>query len=168
MVWARTRLSIWDYVFEPVKQISINYTGKSPEKFYKKINELIRTVYAVPEGYVQEKAYDWQKTKEGEKFKISWEVNKMFDQFSYLLVEIELKGSESGGGGQSSIVIKPRVITEYPQDSVWQQSIFYEMVRRFWHSMFYHKKRMQYLDRARELVTNFETELKHFAEELRV
>ena len=71
MVWARTRLSIWDYVFEPVKQIAINYTGKSPAKFYRKINELIRTVFAVPEGYVQEKTYDWQKTKDGDKFSIA-------------------------------------------------------------------------------------------------
>lgn len=168
MVWARTRLSIWDYVFEPVKQIAINYTGKKPSLFYRKINELIRTVFAVPEGYVQEKSYNWEKTKDGDKFSVSWEVTKLYDQFTYLLVELEMRGNESGGGGQASVVIKPRLVTEYPQDSVWQQSIFYEMVRRFWHSMFYHKKRMQYLDRSRELVTNFETELKHFAEEIRV
>ncbi|MFH1420482.1 MAG: hypothetical protein ABIG30_00780 [Candidatus Aenigmatarchaeota archaeon] len=167
MVWARTRLSIWDYVFEPVKEILINYVGKDPSKFYKKINELIRVVFNVPEGYVQEKTYDWQKTKDGEKFSVSWEVNKLYDQFTFLGVEIELRGGMRESEGKASITIKPRVVTEYPQDTIWQQNLFYEMLRRFWHSIFYHKKRMEYLDRSREIVTNFETELKHFAEELR-
>ena len=36
MVWARTRLLIWDYIFEPVKRIKINYTGPNPDKFYQK------------------------------------------------------------------------------------------------------------------------------------
>ena len=40
MVWARTKLMIWDYVFEPVRQIKITYAGKEPGALYKKINEL--------------------------------------------------------------------------------------------------------------------------------
>ena len=67
MVWARTRLLIWDYVFEPVKTIVINYEGKNPEKIYKKLHELIRTCFNVPEGYIQEKSYSWEKKKDVEK-----------------------------------------------------------------------------------------------------
>ena len=44
MVWARTKLLIWDYIFEPVKDIEIAYQGPNPQKFYKKINELISTL----------------------------------------------------------------------------------------------------------------------------
>ncbi len=67
MVWARTKLLIWDYVFEPVKDIRISYSGKNPERLYKKLNELLRLIFNVPEGYIQEKTYKWEKKKESEK-----------------------------------------------------------------------------------------------------
>ena len=63
--------------------------------------------------------------------------------------------------------IKPRLITEYPQDTIWQQSIIYEIFRRFWHKFFYHRKRMEYLDLAKELIVNFETGIKSFIDGLK-
>ncbi len=168
MVWARTRLMIWDYVFEPVKQIAISYTGRHPEKFYKKIHEQMRVVFNIPEGYIQEKEYKWEKLKDVENFDISWEVTKIFDTFSYLTIEIILRGFvTTEGEGRASITLKPRIITEYPQDTVWQQSIFYEMTRRFWHRAFYHKKRMEYLYYSKDLLVEFERSLKGFGEEIR-
>ena len=50
MVWARNKLLIWDYIFEPVRDLSINYTGRNPEKFYKKIKELCRVIFNVPDS----------------------------------------------------------------------------------------------------------------------
>jgi hypothetical protein len=151
-------------VFEPAKEIEMNFTVKNPEKFYKKINELIRTVFNVPDAYVQEKEYSWEKGKGKEKFDISWEVNKILDIYSYIVVEIDLKGSAAEGEGKVRVRLKPRLITEYPQDTLWQQSIFYEMLRRFWHKFYYHKKRMEYLDLAKETLINFESSIKRFAE----
>ena len=146
MVWARTRLLIWDYVFEPVKQLNISYSGNNPQLLYKKLHELVRVVFNVPEGYIQEKSYRWEKHKDSEHFEIEWEITKIYDVFSYMNIEIELGGFVMAeGDGKASIKIKPRMITEYPQDTVWQQSIFYEMMRRFWHRVYYHNKRMQYL-----------------------
>lgn len=167
MVWARTKLTLWDNVFEPIKQIQVTYTGETPSKFYNKINELIRTIFNVPEGYVQEKTYDWKRSDNSQTYNVLWEVNKLLDQYSFIMVEIDLKGYEKDGTGKASIRIKPRLITEYPQDTLWQQNIFYEILRRFWHSVFYHGKRMEYLDKARELVTNFESNLKRFGEKMR-
>ena len=168
MVWARTRLLIWDYVFEPVKQISISYTGRRPDLFYRKIHELVRLIFNVPEGYIQEKEYRWEKHKEAEHFEIGWEITKIFDVFTYLNLEIDLRGYVSTEGeGRATIVIKPRMITEYPQDTVWQQSIFYEMMRRAWHRMYYHKKRMQFLYLSKELSVDFERKIKEFSEELK-
>ncbi|MBI4162904.1 MAG: hypothetical protein HY513_04425 [Candidatus Aenigmarchaeota archaeon] len=167
MVWARTKLLIWDYIFEPVKDIEIAYQGPNPQKFYKKVNELIRTIFNVPDAYVQEKSYDWEKGKDTERFEISWEVNKILDTFSFITIEVDLKGFAVAGEGKAGIKIKPRLITEYPQDTVWQQSILYEMTRRFWHKMFYHKKRMEYLNFGKELITSFESAIKHFGENLR-
>lgn len=167
MVWARTKLLIWDYIFEPVKDIKIEYKGPYPEKFYKKLNELIRTVFNVPDAYVQEGNYSWEKGKDSERFEIEWEVNKVLDTFSYINLEIDLKGFSMNGEGKASIKIKPRLITEYPQDTMFQQSIFYEILRRFWHKFFYHHKRMEYLNFGKELVTTFESAIKHFGETLR-
>lgn len=167
MVWARTKLLIWDYIFEPVKDLKINYAGKHPERFYKKINELIRTVFNIPDAYVQEKLFNWENEKDTERFEVLWEVNKILDLFSYVTVEVDLKGFSTAGEGRASIRIKPRLITEYPQDTIWQQSIVYEMLRRFWHRMFYHHKRMEYLSLGKELLVNFEGSIKHFAESLK-
>lgn len=168
MVWARTRLLIWDYVFEPVKQITIAYTGRHPELFYKKIHELIRTIFNVPEGYIQEKEYRWERHKEAEHFEVGWEITKIFDVFTYLNIEVEINGFVSvEGEGKAKIVLKPRLITEYPQDTMWQQSIFYEMTRRAWHRLHYHKKRMEYLYLSKELTIDFERKLKEFSEEIK-
>jgi hypothetical protein len=167
MVWARTKLLIWDYVFEPVKDIRLDYKGPFPEKFYKKLNELIRTIFNVPDAYVQEKNYSWEKTKDSERFEVEWEVTKVLDVYSYITVELSMKGFTMNGEGKVSIKIKPRLITEYPQDTVFQQSIFYEMMRRMWHQFFYHHKRMEYLNYAKELITSFESSIKHFGETLR-
>lgn len=167
MVWARTKLLIWDYIFEPVKAIQISYAGRNPEKLYKKLNELIRTVFNVPDAYVQEKAYNWGKEKEAEKFEIEWEVSKILDLFSYIAVELTLKGFTAEGEGRAIIRIRPRLITEYPQDTIWQQNIIYEMLRRFWHRMFYHHKRMEYLNMGKDMIVNFESSIKHYMEILK-
>jgi hypothetical protein len=167
MVWARTKLLIWDYIFEPIKDIRVSYTGPRPELFYKKINELIRTVFNVPDAYVQEKTYTWEKGKDSERFEIDWEVNKILDIYSYIVTEISIKGFTANGEGKAVIRIKPRLITEYPQDTIWQQNIVYEMFRRFWHNVYYHNKRMEYLHMGKELITSFESSIKHFGEALR-
>lgn len=167
MVWARTKLLIWDYIFEPVKQIQLSYVGRNPEKLYKKINELVRTVFNVPDAYVQEKDYSWEKEKNVERFSVEWEVSKILDFYSYLAYEISLKGFVSEGEGRAAIRIKPRLITEYPQDTIWQQNILYEMLRRFWHRAFYHHKRMEYLNMGKELTVNFESSIKHYFEILK-
>jgi len=167
MVWARTRLLIWDYIFEPVKDIRISFTGPHPELLYKKLKELIRTVFNVPDAYIQEKAYNWEKGKDSEKFEAEWEVNKVLDVFSYITVEISLRGFSAGGEGKADIRLRPRLITEYPQDTIWQQSILYEMWRRFWHKKFYHQKRMKYLHIGKELLVSFETAIKRYMDELK-
>src|SRR3989344_3048730 len=167
MVWARTGLLIWDYICEPVKRIKINYVGPQPDKFYKEVNKLIRTVFNVPDAYVQEKEYSWEKGEEAEKFDIDWEVNKMLDTFSYITVEITLKGFVSHDHGKAAIVLRPRLITEYPQDTVWQNSIVYEMLRRVWHKFFYHQRRMEYLAMGKEMVVTFENSVKAYGEDLR-
>lgn len=167
MVWARTKLLIWDYIFEPVKDIRISYTGPHPEKLYQKLKELIRGVINVPDAYIQEKNYNWEKLKESERFEVEWEINKILDAFSYITIEITLRGFAAGGEGKADLRIRPRLITEYPQDTIWQQSIVYEMLRRFWHQRFYHHKRMEFLNLGKEILVSLEAAVKKYTEELR-
>lgn len=167
MVWARTKLLIWDYIFEPVKDINMNFVGKHPERYYKKLHELMRTVFNIPDAYIQEKSYTWEVLKDTERFEIGWEITKVLDTYSYITVIITLKGVSTEGEGRISVRLQPRLITEYPQDTVWQQNILYEMVRRFWHKAFYHHKRMQYLNYGKELVVSFERSIKEFSETLK-
>ncbi|MFH0832915.1 MAG: hypothetical protein V1900_04300 [Candidatus Aenigmatarchaeota archaeon] len=167
MVWAKTKLMIWDYIFEPAKEIKINFSGKNPEKFYKKLNELIRIIFNVPEGYIQEKDYNWENLKDTQRFEIAWEINKLLDTFSYIAVELDLRGFSTNGEGKVTIRIKPRMITEYPQDTIWQQNIIYEMLRRFWHKAYYHHRRMEYLAMGRDMLINFERAIKEYAETLK-
>ena len=167
MVWTRTKLMIWDYLLEPLKVIQFDYAGKAPEKLYKKINELIRIVFDVPDAYVQEKDYNWEKEGNTEKFAVGWEVHKVLDLYSYLEYEIVLKGFTTDGAGRARIRLRARLITEYPQDTLLQNNIIYEMLRRMWHRIFYHNRRMEFLRIGKELTINFENKLKQYLEYLR-
>jgi hypothetical protein len=167
MVWARTKLVIWEYIFEPVKELRISYAGPHPEKMYAKLKELIRLVFNVPDAYVQEKVYSWERGKESEKFEVEWEINKILDTYSYISVELSVRGFSAAGEGKAEITIKPRLLTEYPQDTIWQQSIIYEMLRRFWDSRFYHHRRMEYVNMGKEMIVTFETDIKKYFEKLR-
>jgi len=53
--------------------------------------------------------------------------------------------------------------TEYPQDSVWQKSILYEMLRIFWHKSFYIDQRNKYMEDGRREMARFVEEVKKLA-----
>ncbi len=165
MVWARSKLLIWDYLFLPVKTIRITYAGKTPEKFYLKIQELLKFVFDIPDSYVQERDYTWEKLADMDRFEIRWDAYKVLDVFSSVIAEVELKGFTANGEGKVAITIRnARLITEYPQDTLWQKSFPYEFLRRFWHRLFYHHKRMEYINMGKEIVVRFEQSLKQFGE----
>ena len=166
MVWARSKLTIFDNIFEPQKDIFINYSGKNPERLYNKIRTMLIQILNIPERKIQEMYYTWEKHGNADKFKIRWRAVKDYDIYSFLRFDVVLNGESENGEGHASIMLKPRFITEYPQDTIIQQSIFYEMARRFWHNTFYHRQRMKWFEEARELSIEFETKLKQFFEEL--
>ncbi len=167
MVWAATKIAIWDDIFPTFKTMSIDYKGKNPHLLYRKINALIRDIFRVPEGNIQEKEYTWNKTESGEEFKVDWESVKPFDNFSYIKIEITLNGFSAGGVGKANIQFRPTMITEYPQDMFWQQNILYEFLRRLWHTIYYARKRDEFYAQARSYSERFEREIKEFMEEMK-
>ena len=167
MVWARTKLIIFDNLYEPgEKDILFNFSGPHPIKFYNKIRASMHDIFGVPIGRVQEMNYTWEKHKTMEKFNIRWRLTKEMDVYTYLRYDVILIGSSENDEGPVSVRLKPRIVTEYPQDTLIQQSILYEMARRFWHNMYYAKQRKEWIEQGKDMAAEFENMLKEYAEEL--
>jgi len=165
MVWARSRLVIRDYVFEPRRDLYLMWSGKLPTKIYLEVYHLLQDVFSVPESHIIEMVFDWETKGGNNKFKIGWRVLKEFDIYTYLRLDVNMSGKiDENGNGTISIAIKPRFFTEYPQDTVFQQTIFYEILRRAWHVLFYEKKRFQYKEESRILIMEFHRRLKELLE----
>jgi len=167
VVYARTKLTIAVEVFRPKPDISMNYSGPTPELFYKKIRTFMIKIFGVPEEFIQEQSYTWEKSGNKSKFGFSWMLTKDFDKFSFLQISIGLKGASEDGHGNATISLEPTMYTEYPQDSLYEQSILYEIMRRIHDTLFYQKKRQKFADESRMLSNKFAEAIKDFAEELR-
>ncbi len=165
MVWAKSRMVIRDYIFEPRRNLYLMWSGRIPSKICIEIYHLLQEIFSVPESHIMEMVSDWE-TKEGNiKFKVGWRVIKEFDIYSYLRFDINIAGKiDKSGYGTISIAMKPRFFTEYPQDNIFQQTILYEILRRIWHVVFYEKKIFQYKEESRILVMEFNRRLKELLE----
>ncbi|MBU3896892.1 MAG: hypothetical protein KJ697_03080 [Nanoarchaeota archaeon] len=160
MVWARTKLVIQDDLINPRTRMVIDFKGKNPQKFYHEIPKLIATSFRVHSDSIQEKKFLMHKG-DPEKFEADWEIIKDLDKFSYYRILVSMKGASSGGHGSAGITIEGLLRTEYPQDTYWQKSLFYEIMRMFWHSFFYTSKRQKYLDDGKSLISFFLDDLKN-------
>jgi len=160
MVFARTKLLIQDDLMRPRPVFRINYTGPRPTKLYKEIPEILASVFRVHVGQIQEKQISWTKG-DPEKFRVLWEMDKDIDRFTYVMIELELDGSESKGVGSAKLSLKDGILrTEYPQDTVWERSLLYELLRVFWSKVFYWHKREQYIRDGRRQIAEFIEEVK--------
>jgi len=168
-MFARTKMVLqddcWDIAAQPI--LTLNYSGPNPHLAYQKIRELFRTVLNVNEAErVQEKEFKWDRKGNKEEFSVSWDVAKDLDRFSYIFFRITMSGSaeekEGGREGKLNVSIEGYLRTEYPQDTLWERSIFYEIIRMFWHRVIYYDKRREYMDICRKLMSTFVNELKSF------
>ena len=162
MAWARTKLMIHDDLLRPVPNIVMKIEGPHPQRFYKEIYNLMLVNFRVSEHSIQEKEFTWSKGNP-EKFKIKWEIDKDLDKFSYYWIEVTLEGQVSGSAGKVKIDIDGALRTEYPQDTMWQKSLFYEFLRMIWHSTFYSSKRDEFLREGRLLLSSFINEIRVLA-----
>jgi len=160
MVIARTKLLLQDDLLKPRPVFRLNFTGPKPVRFYKEIPDILAAAFRVDVGQIQEKYIKWDKG-DPQKFRILWEMDKDLDQFSYYMIELELAGSESKGQGSISVSLKDGILrTEYPQDTVWERSLLYEVLRLVWHRMFYSQKREEWIRDGRRMLAVFIDELK--------
>ncbi len=159
MVWARTKLAIEDSLISPRSRINIEFRGREPQKFYNEIPKLIATVFRVHPESIQEKKFTMHRG-EPEKFKADWEVIKDIDKFSYYRILVSITGQSVKRHGEAAITVEGLLRTEYPQDTYWQRSLFYEMLRMIWHTLFYTSRRQRYMVDGKRLISLFIDDLK--------
>ena len=167
MAFARTKLLIQDNCFEEEPSLlEMNYVGPNPQKLYEKVYELLKVCFRVADSDIQEDEYNWGKGKR-ERFKVRWWIHKDLDRFTYMFIRVRFSGEGDEKGGSAKIDLKPMLRTEYPQDTVWQRSIIYEMFRTMWHRAFYHKERFDFAEECRHMAVMYQRQVQEFFKQLR-
>ncbi len=143
-----------------------SYVGPNPAKLYPKSRELIKSVFNATDADLHEEIYDWAKG-EKEKFRVRYFLHRNIDKFTYFFIRVDIKGEGNEKSGKGSVTIRPLLRTEYPQDTLWQRTIFYEMIRVFWHRAFYHNRRREYILEGRNLLSMFQHQITDYFRDLR-
>lgn len=159
-----SKLVMWNELYKRgakpgLKNLTYTYEGKNPEKIIHFLPKLVRLVFN-PTTWQQKEI----KVAEG-KYESAWYLFRDLDAYTYFRVDIELEVKYKDGKGSAKIKLgEPVIITEYPQETLWQKSFFYEIIRMFWHNYFYQKKLIAHLDWGRLQVSCFEEKLLHYFE----
>lgn len=166
-VFARTKITIEEDCMPPRPRITLNYSGPNPHKAYPKILEILRNNLKVKDENIQEKDFKWDRSSLPEKFSVVIEVIKDFDKFTHMLLLIKVEGNvkpskEFEYEGSVMVDVDGVIRTEYPQDSIWERSFLYEMLRTFWHKVFYQDQRFKYREQCRDFMLTIQNEMKAF------
>jgi len=166
-VFARTKLMIHDDCLSPVPYVTLSLAGPNPQRAYEYVKKLFVTLFKMDESEIQEREYSWDKSKGKDVFHAKWELIKDLDTFSFMHITVSLDGNaepskEFGKEGSLKLAVESRIRTEYPQETVWQRSLFYEMFRVFYHRVIYDETRKRYLENCRMLTSRFQEEMKAF------
>lgn len=168
MAFARAKLTMEDNCFiEEPGGVEMKFVGPNVKKLYKLMYEAMKSVFNVTSSDIQETDYNWGKTDTGDKFKVRFWMHKDMDIFSYLYIRFDISGEDDNkGSGKVTMNVRGLLRTEYPQDTVWQRSLLYEMLRTFWHRAFYHKKREEYAEECRHATILFMDKMKEYCHAL--
>ena len=166
-VFARSKLMLEDRCLTLRPKMEFSYSGPNPDKAYPKLIDILTTDLNVPRENIQEKNFKWDRSTPEEKFSATFEVLKDYDKFTYMYLEISMSGSmkpseKFGHEGSVRFAIGGMIRTEYPQDTLWERSFFYEMLRTFWHRAFYKNRRYKWLMECRDSMLLIQDELKKF------
>lgn len=168
MVFARTKLMIHDYCMDiRPKKLVLNYSGPNPQVAVKNYIEVLKRAFKVSDAEVQEKNFNWDRSGKEEKFSIDFEARKDMDKNTYMWIQGDIKGTirpseEFGKEGNVTIRIDGAIRAEYPQDTFWQRSLFYEMFRVFYHKVLYVSLWEKYRAECREMMRLFLDEMKSY------
>ena len=168
MVFARTKIMIHDWCLEEKPAIlNLNYTGPNPQLVVKRYVEVLKRVFNVTDSQIMEKIFNWDRSGKTEKFDIEYELRKDLDKNSYIFIQGALNGAvnpseEFGKIGNVTMKIWGAIRAEYPQDTFWQRSLLYELVRVFYHKIIYISRWEKYMEECRDSMRLFLDEMKGF------
>ena len=155
-VFARTKIVLQEDCYrEKPERMQIKYVGPNAIKLYHKSYDLIKAVFRASDTDLQEEKYNWGKGDK-EKFSVRWFLHKDMDVYTYIYIRFDVSGSGDEKSGNATIKVKPVI-----------RSLFYEMMRTFWHRFYYHKKRQDYAEECRHGVIMFQRQMNEFFRELR-
>ena len=174
-IFARTKLVIHDDCFEMAPgsalpgrpSIVLNYNGPNPQRIYYQIKKVLTSVLRIREDEIVERDFKWDRNSPEESLSTTLEYVKDMDRFTFIHIIVKLKAKmkpskEFGKEGSATISIEGWLRTEYPQDNFWQRSIFYEMLRVFFHKVIYKSTRMKYKQECVSLLNQIQLEIKEF------
>lgn len=166
-IFARAKLLLEERCLTYRPKIEFSYSGPNPDKSYPKLIDILTTSLNIPRENIQEKDFKWDRSKPEEKFSASFEIIKDLDKFTYMFLEVAMRGTiqpskEFGKEGSVSFTIEGIVRTEYPQDTLWERSFFYELLRTFYHRVFYREQRYRWVVECRDAILQIQNELKEF------
>lgn len=174
-IFARTKLVIHDDCLEVAPgaplpgraYLTLNYSGPNPQYIYYQVKKLFSTVLKAREDEIIEREFKWDRSKAEETFHTVIEFVKDMDKFTFIHILVTLDGSvkpskEFGKEGDATVKIEGWLRTEYPQDTLWQRSLIYEIFRTFYHKVIYEGTRKKYKKECTSLIMQLQAELKQF------
>lgn len=109
-----------------VPSLSLHYAGPNPQHAYEEVKRLLPLIFKVPAERVQEREFSWDRSRAEEKFKMSLELRKDLDPFSFASIKVKLSGfakpsEEFGKEGEVEVELSGSLCTEFPQDTSIQR-----------------------------------------------
>ncbi|MEM5815171.1 MAG: hypothetical protein QXD89_01635 [Candidatus Aenigmatarchaeota archaeon] len=142
-----------DECLVPEKYIKIEYKGPNPFLAYQASLGIFRKIVEIDLGDYWERDFRWDVTGDPRDFYIRAIVEKGLDSRSKMLFEIIMQGKQPkdpSKSGELVILIGAKLVTQYRQDSPFQQTIFYKSLLWLYNFFFYFKVRRRYLNMCKE------------------
>lgn len=145
--------------------IEFLYEGPNVHVVYPALKELIADILIVPPENIHEKSFSLSRSGNSEKIKTTFEAIRQLDNFTYMFFEvsanIEKKPSEQfESEGKVFVKIKGKLITELPQETIWQRSFIFQFIWAAAYHFWYRRQREKYLEECKELMFRLEKSLK--------
>lgn len=145
---------IEDDCLVPERYIRLEYKGPNPfAAFRATLGLLIKHLEIDPSDY-WERDFRWDITGDPRGFYIRIIVQKGMDSRTKIFFEIIMQGKQPTDpkkNGEVMILIGAKLVTEFKQDTPFQQSAFYKSLLWLYNYFFYSNVRRRYLELCKEL-----------------
>ncbi|MFH7880834.1 MAG: hypothetical protein QXI09_02385 [Candidatus Aenigmatarchaeota archaeon] len=140
---------IEDDCLAPERYIKLTYRGPNPFSVYQSTFGICRKYLEIDPSDYWERDFRWDISEDPRSFYARIIIQKSLDNRSKIFFEIIMQGKqpkEIKQEGEVVVLIGAKLITEYRQDTPFQQSLFYKTLLQIYNFFFYFKVRRRYLE----------------------